>query len=103
MYVPCFPILCVPYLWEFVLGNLSMCTVRTPSVQDFKILKETTVLCFSEIIHFILKCIMTILEKKQSLKRKIIGSPQGGSNSRPLVYKTSALTTELWRLCRRKT
>ena len=24
-------------------------------------------------------------------------SPQGGSNSRPLVYKTSALTTELWR------
>ena len=25
------------------------------------------------------------------------GSPQWGSNSRPLVYKTSALTTELWR------
>ncbi len=25
-------------------------------------------------------------------------SPQWGSNSRPLVYKTSALTTELWRL-----
>ena len=24
-------------------------------------------------------------------------SPQGGSNSRPLVYKTSALSTELWR------
>ena len=24
-------------------------------------------------------------------------SPQRGSNSRPLVYKTSALTTELWR------
>ena len=24
-------------------------------------------------------------------------SPQGGSNSRPLVYKTSALATELWR------
>lgn len=32
-------------------------------------------------------------------KRKIYWpcSPQWGSNSRPLVYKTSALTTELWR------
>ena len=29
--------------------------------------------------------------------KKILFSPQWGSNSRPLVYKTSALTTELWR------
>lgn len=28
-------------------------------------------------------------------------SPQGESNSRPLVYKTSALTAELWRRCGR--
>ncbi len=27
----------------------------------------------------------------------LVPSPQGGSNSRPLVYKTSALSTELWR------
>ncbi len=32
-------------------------------------------------------------KKKPRFRR----SPQGGSNSRPLVYKTSALTTELWR------
>ena len=25
--------------------------------------------------------------------------PRGELNSRPLVYKTSALTSELWRLC----
>ena len=30
-------------------------------------------------------------------KPRLRHSPQGGSNSRPLVYKTSALTTELWR------
>ena len=35
-----------------------------------------------------------------SVKEKYLccHSPQWGSNSRPLVYKTSALTTELWRL-----
>ena len=39
------------------------------------------------------------LEKKETaMKNKNVHSPQGGSNSRPLVYKTSALTTELWRL-----
>ena len=31
-------------------------------------------------------------------KTKKCTSPQRGLNSRPLVYKTSALATELWRL-----
>ena len=36
--------------------------------------------------------------KKIYLNSTVQCSPQWGSNSRPLVYKTSALTTELWRL-----
>ena len=37
-----------------------------------------------------------LLQKKKK-EKKNKGSPQRDSNSRPLVYKTSALTTELWR------
>ena len=35
--------------------------------------------------------------RKKKKKKKKVGSPWRDSNSRPLVYKTSALTTELQR------
>ena len=41
--------------------------------------------------------LLSLLNEEVSLYRQVKRSPQGGSNSRPLVYKTSALATELWR------
>ncbi|XP_030303373.1 uncharacterized protein LOC115598055 [Calypte anna] len=38
---------------------------------------------------------------KKTARQKSTRRPQRGSNSRPLVYKTSALTTELWSHLRR--
>ena len=46
---------------------------------------------------YLCKCCVFISLKILSLNECVHWSPQGGSNSRPLVYKTSALTTELWR------
>lgn len=39
-----------------------------------------------------------ISDKRDHYEGQKFLSPQAGSNCRPLVYKTSALTTELWRL-----
>ena len=65
---------------------------------DFHLLSEC---CGIEYTKAIDTCnfIQPMLEKVKDSQKPLPGpSPQGGSNSRPLVYKTSALTTELWRL-----
>jgi len=50
-------------------------------------------------IFWILSRVFLIVVGYQRCKKGFLTlSPQGGSNSRPLVYKTSALSTELWRL-----
>ena len=48
------------------------------------------------ICPYLCKCVFISL-KILSLNGCVHWSPQGESNSRPLVYKTSALTAELWR------
>ena len=85
-------------LWSITLysnytTNKSINCKRCPHtttifMQSFKLVRTTTMTCLWT----------QSLKGSENIGRtRKTFSPQWGSNSRPLVYKTSALTTELWR------
>ena len=101
-----------PWLIRIVLYCWSICRINQPVKTDLILsISLTIALCkesnrkktYAARKKKPMKISMPQFNRKLNIKKKIkLGSPQWGSNSRPLVYKTSALTTELWRLTNMK-